>query len=54
MLIAIIRIKMDLLDNDTCCVKYVFNDNHFNLYNTKMYDFKNNKNANEEEPEEIM
>jgi hypothetical protein len=23
MLIAIIRIKMDLLDNDTCCVKYV-------------------------------
>jgi hypothetical protein len=47
MLSAIIRIKMDLLDSDICCVKYVFNDNHFKLYNIKMYDFQK-KNANEE------
>jgi hypothetical protein len=49
---AIIRIKMDLLDSDICCVKYVFNDNHFKLYNIKMYDFQK-KNANEE-TEEII
>lgn len=40
MLSSIIRIKMQLFSSKVCCTNYMFTEEHYKLYNSKMYEFK--------------
>nr|XP_008192464.1 PREDICTED: uncharacterized protein LOC103312773 [Tribolium castaneum] len=43
MLCAILRIKIDLHNENSCCEDYVFTNKHYEKYNQNMYDHKNKK-----------